>query len=465
MKVIVYHLYSDEKAVFEGTPHVIYSKITEAYPWVQTHDPEHHDDIESLVERLEANQALSAEIVKGGGNEIKKSESSTVGSLNLFDQDLDGASETALDMLGWNPIVHPAFAAAKFLSGRAEVTKQKLRQALYDCDGDYIDAAIKAYELPEGDDSRKAIKAVQAIAGLNKTLTQQAQDQVPAGQSIEAGTPDANTTAEGIRRAFKQHMVRVAHLDGKHSKGALIAKDPQEDRIYLLKPGSGGQSPASGAQQDPSSQSRREAAFWQVAEDWGLGDSVPRADLVYIDGVEYAAIHMLPFTWKNLQKKLGSNTTAVREALAPYRDRGILTKWAVMDAVLGNPDRHGENLMVSPDNHQVALIDHGSAFAGPAFDPAHDKNSFVPFYLRAWSWPKFNLLSEGDKLRTMPQLSDQTREQLRTWFDNLHADHMEAVLLRYGIDPRPSLDRFAKIKLLASQMPLDQAVNRFWVTT
>jgi hypothetical protein len=465
MKVIVYNVYSDDKDVFEGSRHVVYSKLLEHYPFLNSGDLEHHDDVEAAVEQLDANQAFSVQLVPD--NVMKKSESSTVGSLNLFgaDHDLDDASETALDMLGWNPIVHPAFAAARFLSGRAEVTRQKLRQALYDCDGDYVDAAIKAYGLPEGEDSRRALKAVQAIAGMNKSIAEQGQQQVPAGQSIDSGTSDSDETTDAVRRAFKNHTVRVAHLDGKHSKGALIAKDPQQDRIYLLKPGSGGQSPAAGAQQESASHSRREVAFWQVAESWGVGDSIPRADLVLIDGSEYAAIHMLPFTWKNLQKKLGANTAAVREALAPYRDRGIVTKWAVLDYVLGNPDRHGENLMVAPDNHQVALIDHGSAFAGPSFDPAHDQNSFVPFYLRAWSWPKFNLLSMADKLRTMPQLGDQARDELRTWLDGVHADRLEAMLLRYGIDPRPSVDRLAKMKLEAAQHPVDEAINRLWITT
>jgi 8-oxo-dGTP pyrophosphatase MutT (NUDIX family) len=382
-------------------------------------------------------------------------------ALNLLesDHDLDNASDVALDMLGWNPIVHSAFAAAKFLTGKADVDPKLVRRALYECDGDYIEAAIKAYELPDDESSRKAIRAVQHIASLEKS-------DIPAGgTSIEAGVPDADRTTEALRRAFAQHAVRVAHLNGKHSKGALIAKDPNEDRIYLLKPGSGGDSPASGADQQPASQSRREVAFWHVAEDWGVGESIPRADLVIIDGQEVAALHMLPFTWKNLQKKLGQNSAAVREALSPYRDRGILHKWAVLDFVLGNPDRHGENLMVSEDNRQVALIDHGSAFAGPAFDPAYDNNSFVPFYLRAWSFAKFNRLTVPEKLKTMPQVSDRVRAQLSDWLNNLHADQLQALLIRFGVDPRPSLDRLAKIKLMATELPVDEAINKLWVTT
>ena len=46
--------------------------------------------------------------------------------------------------------------------------------------------------------------------------------------------------------------------------------------------------------------------------------------------------------------------------------------------VAGSPDSHGSNLLVGPaPEHYVALIDHGSAFAGPDFNPGRDKNSFV----------------------------------------------------------------------------------------
>ena len=259
--------------------------------------------------------------------------------------------------------------------------------------------------------------------------------------------------------------VKVAHLDGKHSKGSLIAKDHQTQNIYLLKPGSGGQSPAAGAQEQPASQSRREAAFWHVADQWQLGGTIPRADLVLIDGKEYAAIRMLPFSYRNLEKKAVKDPALAPRALAMYRDKGFLHKWAILDAVLGNPDRHGQNMMISADDQVVALIDHGSAFAGDSFDPAFDRNSFVPYYLRVWGGPKFNRLPVKDKLARMPSVSQPVREELRTWLNGIHADQLEMTLLRFGIDPRASVARLAKLKATASSMPIDQAVNRFWVTT
>jgi 8-oxo-dGTP diphosphatase len=392
----------------------------------------------------------------------KESEAQMAKSEGNLANDLDGADETALHMLGFNPIIAPAFEAAKFLSGKQEPAHQLVRQALYQCDGNYVEAAAKAFGLPETAETYTAIKALISIAGLAKAIGDQ---QAPTATDIQAGVPDAEKTAEGIRRAFQMKQVKVAHLDGKHSKGSLIAKDGQSDTVYLLKPGSGGAGPASGVSQEHASQSRRESAFWHIAEDWGLGRYVPRTDLVIIDGNEFAAIHMLPFTWKNFQRKLGAEPSTIRSTLEGYRNDGTLTRWAVLDFVLGNPDRHGENEMVSEDNKQIGLIDHGSAFAGDEFDPANDKNSFVPYYLRAWAPARFNGQDPEAKLTAMPTVSADVRAQLQEWLNNIHADRLEAILQRFGIDPGPTLRRLAKVKSAAVSLPVDEAINRLWVTT
>lgn len=452
MKVVVHHLYDDSQQVFQGKPAHVYQQLLDAFPWLESGDVEHHNDVEALVDQIEAMQACSAEVVPE--NKLAKAEDD-----NLWN--VEPAGEIALDMLGFNPMVHPAFAAAKFLSGKPEMPLAIVRQALYDQE-DYVDAALQAYQLPLTEESRKAVKAVMDIGDFGKSQTEQG---LPAGKDIVAATSDSLQTAEAIQRAFRSRQVKVAHLDGKHSKGSLIARDNETDKTYLLKPGSGGQSPAAGASEEGASQSRRETAFWHIAEDWGLGESVPRADLIIIDGKEYAAITMLPFSWKGLQKKLNVDPNAGLAAFQQYRDRGVLHKWAVLDYVLGNPDRHGDNLMVSEDGNLLALIDHGSAFAGKDFDPAYDKNSFVPFYLRRWAGPKFNQLSMPEKLRRMPTVSKGTQEELKAWLNGIHADQLEGLLIRFGIDPAPTLARLAKLKAMADTMPVDEAIDRLWVTT
>jgi hypothetical protein len=121
--------------------------------------------------------------------------------------------------------------------------------------------------------------------------------------------------------------------------------------------------------------------------------------------------------------------------------------------------------MIDPKTKKIALIDHGSAFAGESFDPAHDENSFVPFYLRAWAPKKFNALREADKLRQMPRLDEDSARVLSHWLSEVNVDKLSALLIHFGIDPQPDLERLAKLKLMASQIPADEAVNRFWVET
>jgi len=62
-------------------------------------------------------------------------------------------------------------------------------------------------------------------------------------------------------------------------------------------------------------------------------------------------------------------------------------------------------------------------------------------------------------------VSEPVRRQLSDWLDGIHADRLQSILSRYGIDPRPSLVRLAKVKMFASQISPDQAINKLWVTT
>jgi hypothetical protein len=120
--------------------------------------------------------------------------------------------------------------------------------------------------------------------------------------------------------------------------------------------------------------------------------------------------------------------------------------------------------MVDADEGDIKLIDHGAAFAGPDFDPAHDKNSFVPCFLRAWAPRLFNPLPTKEKLSYLPRVAESVATSLASWFNGLHADEMEHLLYRYGINPSASLARFAALKTLAGNRPVDQAINLLWVS-
>lgn len=220
--------------------------------------------------------------------------------------------------------------------------------------------------------------------------------------------------------------------------------------------------PAAGIKDESASQPRREAAFWHVAEDWGLGEFLPRCDLIGIDGTEYAVQQLLPFDFKTMEKHRKAEPSLPQRALRPYLVNGTLHKWAAMDYILGNTDRHGQNVMMGP-NEEVKLIDHGSAFAGRNFDPGHDQYSFVPYYLRAWAPQQFNALSSEDKLKALPRLSGPSEQVLKSWLQQLDEHRLAAVLLRYGINPAPSVERLVKLKAMLQTEASDLAVNQSWV--
>lgn len=377
--------------------------------------------------------------------------------LNLpDDSDLGVDSEIVRDMQGFAPHLHSVFDAARFLVNGPELGLDSIRRALYREDSDLEAAALRAYGIEVTDQNLQALRAVQQVQGLTKAET------TPKLEQVLPGVSQAQETASQVQRAATAGQVQSVDLKGKHSKGTLLVKDPGTKQVFLLKPGSGGPGPAAGAQEEHASQSCREAAFWHVAKQWHIDSAVPEAELLSIDGKQYAAIELLPFDWKNVEKVRQKDPGKVLKALERYREPGTLHQWAVLDFVLGNPDRHGMNLMMSPEG-ELKLIDHGSAFAGIDFDPSRDENSFVPFYLRAWAPARFNALSAGEKLKLMPTVSHNVEKLLRRWVAALDAQALGSLLQEYGIDPEPSLARLERVR--NSEGPIDQAMNRLWVTT
>jgi 8-oxo-dGTP pyrophosphatase MutT (NUDIX family) len=368
------------------------------------------------------------------------------------------------EMHGFAPELHEAFQAAKFLVCGADLDPVVVRRELWHEDGDHVRAALRAYGLEPTEKNIKALHAIMKLQQLDKNEVSADTDGVKAPKELVPAVPEAEDAVQALKRAFAGKNVKPIKLKGKHSRGTLVAQDPKTEAAILIKPGSGKQSPAAGAREDPSTQSQREAAFWHVANKLGLGDNIPRADLVLADGQQWAAIQMLPLSYRNLEKRQHENNALVLYTLNRYRQSGILHRWAVLDYLLGNPDRHAQNLMMSSGpNPDISLIDHGSAFAGINFDPARDHDSFVPFYLRAWTGKSFNGMDVREKLSYMPKVGPAVQQDLRRWLDGIHADDLAVIMHRYGINPQPTLDRLAKLKGIDG--PVDEAINRLWVTT
>jgi len=293
-----------------------------------------------------------------------------------------------------------------------------------------------------------------------------------APKVISPWNQDGITFSKAIRSAFDANKVHYVHLGGKHSNGSMVAFDPSTKIRYLLKPGFGESSPAAGIRETPYTQSQRETAFYHASVSMDLGNYLPECQMLLFDGKEVACIKMLPDYFVNYVDFTTEDQFLGREVLENYLVSGTLHKWAVMDYVLGNVDRHSSNLMVgrpkgnSSDGNKgvtVRLIDHGSTLAGLGFDPANDPSSYLPYYLRMWSSiSKFQRLIPKDRFHQMPTTSLEGEKILRNWFKDLDLVKLAWVLESYGINPQPMIARATQIHLNMANGRLDEAINKLW---
>jgi phosphoinositide 3-/4-kinase-like protein len=384
--------------------------------------------------------------------------------LKLPGSDLEaGEHRTALAQLGHNDRFELLLAAACFLA-RKRFDPEKFQQglAVY---GDETRAALHAVDLADSEKNLRALEAVVVLQGGKAQALSKAEAPQPISiRSIQPGNEDGVDASEAIERAVRGNTIVPLKLNGKHSKGAMAARDPRTGRVWLLKPGSGKQSPAAGARDGTASQSRREAAFWHVADELHLGGVVPRADLLIVNAQEWAAIKLLGRDWKSLDERNREKQYKGREVLGPYLSNGQLHRWAILDWVLGNTDSHGQNLLVN-EGGSVALIDHGAAFAGEHFDPAHDTKSFIPFYLRVWA-PEadFKKLLPVDRIRHMPTLGRYEDDVLKRWLvEDFTPDMLERIARKYGIDEKVLQACLARLQELRSAPGnLSRTVNALW---
>lgn len=364
---------------------------------------------------------------------------------------LDDMAEIAEQQLGLGYAIRKSFEAARYLVNGSEVPVQAMMRA-YDGLEDPDAAALRAYGMDVTPETLNSLKLA-----ANLSLSKQ---EVVASYKVTPYLPEAQDVAEAVQRGIDDGYLNPIKLNGKHSKGTMIVKDPKTHKVYLLKPGSGKNSPALGVNEDFSTQSEREAAFWHVARALGIDGNFPRCELVLVNGHQTAAMELLPRDYKNLGEAKKFDANVASRALRPYLDNASLMKWSALDWILGNPDRHSQNIMLDPSGTRVYLIDHGSAMAGQAFDPANDDNSFIPFYLRAFTGRRFKEMHPDERVHFMPTLSASVDRQFETWLDEINEKQIEAILSDYNINPEPALMRLAKLKAMPGQKSV--ALNKLW---
>lgn len=367
--------------------------------------------------------------------------------------------DAVLENLGVSVELANYIKAVEFLTGKP-VDEREVRRRMHTHDLSAAEATLDVAGC-NTEDSVKAVEAVVAIDNVKKS---------DKDHEVRPFMPSGEEYAEDLRYAFANNQVTPVKLQGKHSSGAELAKD-KDGGYLLLKPGSGKLSPAAGIRQETASQSRREAAFYAVAKLLGLANSLPHTESIFIDGDEYAVMEMLPPHYHNVYRMTKSDAGLTRRLFEPLRLDGTLARWAALDWICANSDRHGQNLMFSPTEdggYDVKLIDHGSTFAGSQFNPANDSdgsggfNSFVPYYLR-YTAPKgkFHELTREQQLRFMPQTPEDLLPAFKAWLEEIDPQQLEELLVSFGISPDPALQRLAQLKV-AVDGGFD-ALNGLWL--
>ena len=439
MQVVVYNHLDNNKQIYEGSDEEVKSSLFKDHPFL-LHRFGCDAPIEVLVKDLDRNQMTSAVI---SSICLTKSEIAS-NNPQLYNKD---------------EYLESIRAAVEFLSG-IKVSDLAVRQALLAYDGDDMAAMLDVHNLTPSKANLGALEAVLA-ASLNKS---EADAKPVTFNKIEAFNESGAAFAKLVERASKTNNIHEVNLGkGKHSKGTLVAKDPESHLSLVLKPGSGKQNPALGEGQNPASQSTREAAFYAIACAWGLGKYLPECHLLLLDGQGYAAMQYLGEQWVNGNDLRAQEPNKARRLLHMYLVDGTIHKWAALDYVGGNSDRHSGNLMyLGPE---VRLIDHGSALAGIDFRPPVDKYSFVPCYLREFCPPGFGKLDAHAKLLKLPRGSNGVGKELTEWLQKLDGKILQKLLIGYDVDPAPCMARLEFLKTACGIQPADLAINGAWVVT
>ncbi len=346
---------------------------------------------------------------------------------------------------------HPAFAIAARMAGHPADAELR-RQAELEHGDDVVAVALAAHGLNPHDESlRMSIEA--AIQGLR--LAKNDFNVAVLPRVVMPAQEGAEHMASVIRQAYAANLVYEVRLGGKHSAGTACAYDRQADRFWLLKPGSGRVSPAKGVNETPYSQSRREAAFAQAARSYeALRDYYPECWLLTVDGHETACMEVMGPGYRPAQKYGDA-----ADLLKPYQDSLDIFRWACLDWVLGNPDCHGGNVLVTEDG-RVALIDHGSALAGNSFNPAADPDkSFIPYYLRVNQEIDWKAATADQKYRIFPHPTPEERETINTWMRGLGSS-WEHVVEALAPQALPACKQRLQA-LLSTEDPAD-ALLRAW---
>jgi hypothetical protein len=335
----------------------------------------------------------------------------------------------------------PEFKAAAFMASGFQPSSEEIDEALKEHEGDFEAAALMAHKLPVTEENLKLLRSILKINDLDKSEI----DIAAIPRIVKPFDEASDEVAKAAQRAFTENSIHKVKLNGKHSAGTALFKDPETDTIWLLKPGSGKLSRALGITEETVSQSRREVGFNRIAKLMGLGMYVPHCALLLIDGQEVAALEFFADGYKTINQLKKDPGAGLETFFDNLNKNGLLFKITALDYLLGSVDRHAGNAMLNK-GLEFKLIDAGSSFAGNSYNPAKDQKSFVPYYLRAFSPRNFKVLTPQERLKAMPHSSDSCDEALKYWIETLPTGQIVNEMVKLGINPEPFINRLHAIQ-------------------
>lgn len=424
-----------------GTVNQISRELIFHFPTLAEH---HHKDLLANLKILAKQQNIFLRVIDDKAASIKKSE-------DHF------APERIVNAFGWDQDFRVALEAARYLGNGKRPTEEEIRSALMECNEDYEKAALLSCGVNPTEENVQLLQDV-----VKNVLCKSEGITVPRPKIIKAHCQLDVEFSEALTRAFDKEMVMPVKLGGKHAKGMFVAWDEQTSKTLLIKPGSGKQNPSAGMSEDDAPQSAREAAFYHLAEILGIQHHLPEARLVNLDGQPTAVLALLPWHYKKAQELSKKDPVGVRRLFNVYEFDGTLWKWATLDYIGGNVDRHGGNIMLYDSD--VQLIDHGSSMAGPSFNPGGDKYTFIPYYLRVFSGLNFKVATPKERINAIPVASNEVDEKLSQWLLSVQPELVAKALYKYEVNPQPVLDRLKKLDELSQTVKISLAINKLWCT-
>jgi hypothetical protein len=138
-----------------------------------------------------------------------------------------------------------------------------------------------------------------------------------------------------------------------------------------------------------------------------------------------------------------------KSSLKNMYNSGDMHKIAIMDNIMGNHDRHGDNYLFDKDAN-LHLIDHGTSFDYGNFDPVD-----TPHFYRSF---KYSELEPGLRNRVDAVKNDKIHPEAKKWLLNLNHDDAINAFKQSGYDLNDKhvsdfMTRLSNLQHLASHHP------------